>query len=251
MGRPAKRRPPDAPDPPPRRQRAPRRTGAELDAAIVPGSLAERVLGLMRQRGLTAKALSIRAGLSSDGVRSILRGRIDSPRAQSLVQLAAALGVSVDDLTASTLALPEAVRAAAGAAADILEADVPEFDLRTRSGAVLDTEILRGNRRRSWRLPLDLLEERGFPSSGLAVVRIAGGLAGYDPTDRILVDTSARRPSAGAVLVVHEGGERHVLARIATGYVHPRGAMTWTDDTGASRPHQEIVGTVLGKWTWV
>ena len=246
MGRPAKSKS----EAPMKAPRAPRRTSAELDAVIVPGSMAERVLSLMRERGLTAKALSRRAGLSSDGVRSILRGRVDSPRAQSLVQLAAALGVSVDDLTSTTIALPDAVRAASGAAVDILEVDVPEYDLRARSGAILDGEILKGARRRSWRLPLDLLEERGFPSTGLAVIRIAGGLEGYDPTDRILVDTSARRPSAGATLVIHEGGERHTLVRIAGGYVHARGAMTFTDDTGASRLPQEIVGTVLGRWAW-
>lgn len=250
MGRQSKPMSPAIPNPAPKRPRLPRRTSAELDAVIAPGSMAERVLGLMRARGLTAKALSRRAGLSSDGVRSILRGRVDSPRAQSLVQLAAALGVSIDDLTSTTITLPDAVRAASGAASDILETEVPEFDLRVRSGAVLDAEILKGARRRSWRLPLDLLEERGFPSSGLAVIRIAGGLEGYDPTDRILVDTSARRPSAGAVLVIHEGGERHTLVRLVPGYVHTRGAMTFADDTGAARIPQEIVGTVLGKWSW-
>ncbi len=250
MARAAKQSPPRDPAPPAKKARAPRRTSIELDAEIVPGSLAEKVLGMMRSKGLTAKALSKRAGLSPDGVRSILRGRVESPRAQSLVQLAAALGVSIDDLTGSTIALPDAVRAATGAATDILETDVPEYDLRPRADLVLPGEIQKGNRRKSWRLPIDLLEERGFPSMGLAVIRIAGGLDGYDPTDRILVDTTNRRPSANSVLVVHEGGERHVLARIAPGYVHPRGAMTWTDDAGASRLPQEIVGTVLGKWWW-
>ncbi len=235
------------PEPKPVKQRAPRRTSAELDDAIMPGTLAHRILGLMRERRLSAKELSLRAGLSPDGVRALIRGRIDSPRNKSLTQLSAALGLSLDQLLEGTATVPTAVHAAAIASGDVREADVSEYDLRVRGDATTPSNPRALVARRKWRIPLDLLEERVLEAASLVIVRVAtGGIEGYALADRLLVDLSSTRPSGGTYLI-HDG-ETHSLARVRP---NVRGQMAkWTDADGAHR-EEEIIGRVVGRWTWL
>jgi len=198
----------------------------------------------MRERKLSAKALSRAAGLTQDSVRALIRGRVASPRARSLAQLAAALGMSVDDLVAGTGVVPEAVERAAVASGHRRELDVPEVDLRARGGVVLGGDPRQLVRHRTWSLPLDMLDEQGVAPDGLVVVRVSGGGADASPTDRLLVDLRERR-GAGLHLVWLDGV--YGLARVG---VRARGEMTWRDEAGAAR-EEGIIGRVVGKWLWI
>ena len=244
-GRPRKN-PPAPVEPPAPKVRSPRRTSAELDEAIVPGTLAHRILGLMRERRISAKDLSLRAGLSADAVRALIRGRIESPRNRSITQIAAALGLSLDQLMEGTSMVPASVREAAIAAGDVLEAEVAEYDLRVRGDATTPSNPRSLTARRKWRIPLDLLEERVLDAASLLIVRVAtGGVDGYAIGDRLLVDTSARR-ATGGVSLVHDGGVHSLVQTRAS----VRGAMSWSDASGTPRD-EEIIGRVVGRWNWI
>jgi transcriptional regulator with XRE-family HTH domain len=225
-----------------------RRRSADLDTEIVPGSLAERVSNQLKARNLTAKELSLRAGLSGDAVRAILRGRVEAPRSTTLAQVAAALGLTVDELAGGAIAIPDAVRAAAVASGDAQEVDVPEVDLRARGDADLPADPRSVLRRRTWRIPLDLLDEQGISAASLVIVRVhPGGVSDYAATDRLLVDTSSRR-ALGGVYIVHDG-HQHSLAQVRTGHVPRSGTMSWPGIDGELHA-EEIIGRVVGRWSW-
>ena len=198
----------------------------------------------MRERKLSAKALSRMAGLTQDSVRALVRGRVASPRARSLAQLAAALGMSVDDLVQGTGVVPETVERAAVASGHRRELDVPEVDLRARGGVELGGDPRQLVRHRTWSLPIDMLDEQGIAPEALVVVRVSGGGADASPTDRLLVDLRERR-GAGLHLVYLDGV--YGLARVG---LRVRGEVAWKDEAGAAR-EEEIVGRVVGRWMWI
>jgi transcriptional regulator with XRE-family HTH domain len=231
------RKPPPASEPAPPPPRAARRTSAELDAEVPAGSLQERVLRLMRERKMSAKALSRAAGLTEDSVRAIVRGRVSSPRSKNLAQLAAALGLSIDALVEGTGLVPEGVADAAVGPTDRREVDVPEVDLRARGGAELPDDPRRVPRHRTWSIPADLLEEQGIAPGALAVVRVSGGVEGIAATDRVLVDLSERR--AGGLCLVWSDG----VYAVERTQPRVRGSMQPSRD--------DIIGRIVGKWGWL
>lgn len=74
------------------------RAGAELWNNQPMGDFAANLTRLMRERRITAKALSRKAGLNPTAVRDILTGRSKNPRSSTLFGLAAALRCDVSDL---------------------------------------------------------------------------------------------------------------------------------------------------------
>ena len=227
--------------------RRPRRTSEELDAEIPPGSLAERVRNLMRERKISAKALSRRAGLTEDAVRALVRGRIQSPRARSLAQLAAALGLSVDDLVAGTGIVPLHVTETALADGARREVDVAEVDLRTKGGIDLPDDPRRVPRHRTWSIPVDLLDERGIAATGLVIARVAP-YDRFSATDRLLIDLSETR--GADVLLVWQGGAyslRPPRLQQPAGRGGAQDHLESEEYGGKSR----TVGRVVAQWTWL
>lgn len=69
----------------------------------------ERARGLRRQRGMSRKAMAVRAGLSQAAVARLGSGPGVWRRGRTLARIAAALGVHISDLApvlASDLAMP-------------------------------------------------------------------------------------------------------------------------------------------------
>lgn len=60
--------------------------------------IAKRIAARLDALNITARAASMRAGLGTDGVRNILRGKSESPRSQTLIKLAKALECSLEYL---------------------------------------------------------------------------------------------------------------------------------------------------------
>jgi transcriptional regulator with XRE-family HTH domain len=63
-----------------------------------PGVLGCRLTALRTERYLSRAELARRAGVSEDLVQSLEQGRTANPRLQTLLGLAGALGVTVNDL---------------------------------------------------------------------------------------------------------------------------------------------------------
>jgi transcriptional regulator with XRE-family HTH domain len=62
------------------------------------GDLAREVYRRMNAKGLTKKALALRAGLGATYVHDLFRGKSRNPKGEQLARLADALGCSVSDL---------------------------------------------------------------------------------------------------------------------------------------------------------
>lgn len=60
--------------------------------------LSEKICDLRMMRGLTQKQLAARAGLSEDGFKGVEQGRRVDPRFSTVLRIADALGVTLDEL---------------------------------------------------------------------------------------------------------------------------------------------------------
>ncbi len=249
-----------------------------------PSALALRLERLIRERGTTARALSMQAGLTPDTIRNIYRGQSTSPRGKTLSALADALGVPVacllgdsgsvgtaDAIFASSPpphppprltremseahfreqphASPPYHMPAVQPEAGMLE--IGELDVRSHGGQPASEETWR--RLHTWLLPVDLVSSRMGPGSALAVIRVPDDALApdYRLDDRVLVDLGARVPSPPGVFLVSDGYSyslaRCELVRGAPGSVrvHQRGSE-------AVMPLAEagIAGRILGRWCW-
>lgn len=145
--------------------------------------LAAQLARLIREKGTTARKVAEAAGLSTDAVRNLLKGRAISPRATTLQALADALGVPGAMLMAGfagTEAVPAPVERPEG------WADVPQIaPFEVDAPSLLDVPA-EGH----WRLPEALLVARKLKVGEAAVVRLqADESSVYRAGDYVLVDT--------------------------------------------------------------
>lgn len=67
-----------------------------------PKTLAERLDARLRELNLSARAASLRAGLGDTAIKAILNGRSKKPAHETLLRIAAALDMSIAELTGDT-----------------------------------------------------------------------------------------------------------------------------------------------------
>lgn len=70
-----------------------------MNAAQISGTISERMQALRKQRDLSLQDVADRAGLSKSHIWELEQGRAKNPTIESAVNIAAALGVSLDYLT--------------------------------------------------------------------------------------------------------------------------------------------------------
>ena len=170
--------------------------------------LAAQLEKLIREKGTTARKVAEAAGLSTDAVRNLLKGRATSPRATTLQALADALGVPGAKLMsgfAGSEAVPAPLEKPAG------WVDVPQvqpFD--TDSASLLDVPA-----EGFWRLPEALLAARKVQAADAVVVRFAADeSAMHRAGDYVLVDIKPGLlpPRRGGWVVLRDKGYGHALA---------------------------------------
>jgi transcriptional regulator with XRE-family HTH domain len=176
-----------------------------------PSPLARRLDKLIKERGTTARALSLQAGLGPDGIRNIMRGLSRSPQAHTVQAIADALEVPLTRLLTDEDAPP--YRPEDEPPPGML--NVPEF--------VWGSE----DAQHTWRIPLSMVAPRVWQGSGL-------GIFVLDDGERALADFGRPEPEPGRpnTFVVNNGSE-YVL------------------HTGKPGPEVEIVARVLAMWQWV
>lgn len=207
-------------------------------------SLATRLARLIEARGLTARAVSLAAGLSATAVRDIVEGRSKRPLHTTIRALSEQLNVSTDYLTGtkpiSTLGvtvddapvsasrsfsfpgIPKAVegpktRPRQARADDVLSSRIPEIDVR--AGMVLggtafpsgrtdcsatDVENIVG----LWELPPDYLHRELRTGEGAArIIEVQGDSMEplLHPGDRVMINLHDRTPSPPGIFAVWDG----------------------------------------------
>ncbi|GAC1340969.1 MAG: hypothetical protein NVSMB18_12110 [Acetobacteraceae bacterium] len=189
-----------------------------------PRPLARRIRSLLDERGTTARQISVKAGLSPDGIRNIMRGLAKSPQIHTLQAIADALEVPLDRLLHDGDAQPYYPDGEKEAEAKrLLDAgliELPEFEWPMKE-------------RFAWRVPLDLVARR----VGL------GGLL------------------VGVCILGLEDGERVFVRLLPKGYRQnpedTRGTFVVNNGRGYSLfsgrflPGMEVVAEAFGRWAWL
>ena len=170
--------------------------------------LAAQLERLIREKGTTARKVAEAAGLSTDAVRNLLKGRATSPRATTLQALADALGVPGSALMAGfagTEAVPAPVERPEG------WVDVPQIVPFEADVASLLEVPVEGH----WRLPEALLAARGLNAADAVVIRFKEDESSvHRAGDYFLVDTrpGLAPPRRGGWVVLRDQGYGYALA---------------------------------------
>lgn len=170
--------------------------------------LAAQLARLISEKGTTARKIAEKAGLSTDAVRNLLKGRATSPRATTLQALADALGVPGSALMAGFAGV-EAVPAPAERPEGWV--DVPQvspFDVDAPSLLDIPAEGF-------WRLPDALLVARKLKASDAVVVRFqADESPVHHSGEYVLVDAKPgiAPPRRGGWVIFRDPGYGYALA---------------------------------------
>ena len=154
--------------------------------------------------GISARALSTRAGVNNMAVRDILNGKSRKPTLDTLEKLAGVLGCTVADLTGATA--PRSSLRKSGSNADAGGIAVTELDVYASAGggALIESETAIAE----WRFPARWLHgELHTRPDQVHVLTIEGDsmTPTLMPGDKVIVDLSKRAPSPAGIFVVHDG----------------------------------------------
>ena len=230
------------------------------------------------RRGLSSRALSLKAGQNPGLVSDLLSGRAGGPQQSTVNALARALQVSPQDLAKEPpddtrydfdnppseydnarrdsvvnsdgggLPHTRALRIQEYAVRPGVETSgmSPKLDAGGHSAAIAE-----------WTMPADMVLAHTLPDTKLAIMRVQGD--SMEPEfisgDRVLVDTTATIPSPPGIYVVWDGYGL-VLKRleIVFGTQPPVVRMSCANAAYSTfeRPMAEvpISGRVVGKWAW-
>ena len=172
----------------------------------------KRIKARLAQRGQSARAVSIAAGLGPEAISNVLRERSRYPRGDTLRDLAVALECSIDwlitgqDTRTQTQGVPHAqtipeidVRGGMGGGGESAIAYVPDG-----TGGLMETDAVRG----CWSLPDDYLRAhlRVDPRT-TCIIEVQGD--SMEPTlrpgDRVMIDTADRCPSPPGIFALWDG----------------------------------------------
>ena len=179
--------------------------------------LKKRIKSRLAERGQSARAVSMAAGLGPEAISNVLRDRSRYPRGDTLRDLATALGCSIDWLitgegapdpqtrnenteSAPPTQIPEIdVRAGMGGGGEAAIAYVPDG-----TGGLMETDAVRG----CWALPDDYLRaELRVDTRATRIIEVQGD--SMEPTlrpgDRVMINTADKCPSPPGVFALWDG----------------------------------------------
>ena len=184
----------------------------------------KRIKARLAQRGQSARAVSIAAGLGPEAISNVLRERSRYPRGDTLRDLAAALECSIDWLITGQDAQTQVVshaqtQKASSEDAGHLPAGIPEIDVRggmggggeaaiayvpDGTGGLMETDAVRG----CWSLPGDYLRaELRVDTRATRIIEVQGD--SMEPTlrpgDRVMMNTADKCPSPPGVFALWDG----------------------------------------------
>lgn len=208
----------------------------------------------MRLLGLSARGLSLSAGLNDSAVKNILNGRSVHPRADTLTALARALGCTMSDLLCTPTdsmgdnTPPTTTR---GSSSDV--AFLPIYDLRLSAGpgAWVEDHPIAITKEPFRRALLEGLT--ASPVSLLLMARVSGD--SMDPSlvdgDTVLVDRGQAHPTRDGIYALRWVDDV-MVKRIS---VDPRdGFLSILSDNRAYRSYESVAPqdiTILGRVIWL
>ena len=217
----------------------------------LPGPVADVLRRILDERGLSARGLSLAAGLAGDTVRNALSGRSRTTRPEALEALAEYLGVSVAALQGREPLPPSpppgAPRVSAGSAR------VPEVECVPRDVTPHPAADLERREVGAWVLPIDMLAESGGTLGGLVLIRAPNPLGDIRRGDRLLVDAADTSPSPPGVLLLWDGWAVAV-SNCSVSRSGGEGVLRMQGDgggVGARLEDIEVLGRVVGRWAWM
>jgi transcriptional regulator with XRE-family HTH domain len=219
-------------------------------AAAVPAKEASPLVGnlqvLLKSRGMTARGLSLKAGLSGDTVRNILKSRSQRPRAGAILALAGALQVSAEALTGLEplpsglpVSPPDLVAVPEIALVVIRQPGEPASIERRATG--------------QWQIPRTLTEARCMDGSNLVITAAPEDCGEVRRGDRVLVDTNDAMPSPPGVFLLWDG----FGIGVAKCSIVQRGSpMVRVERQGTEAAEMAVAafrpeGRILARWQWL
>ena len=189
--------------------------------------LKKRIRSRLAERGQSARAVSIAAGLGPEAISNVLRDRSRYPRGDTLRDLATALGCSIDWLITGEGAPGSVVSHAKINTAQPRNENtepapptqIPEIDVRggmggggeaaiayvpDGTGGLMETDAVRG----CWALPGDYLRaELRVDTRATRIIEVQGD--SMEPTlrpgDRVMMNTADKCPSPPGVFALWDG----------------------------------------------
>ena len=228
---------------PPRRRRQPELT--------LPGPVAEVLRRILEERGLSARGLSLAAGLAGDTVRNALSGRSRTTRPEALEALAEYLGVSVAALQGREPLPPPPPPGAPHVSSG--SARVPEVEYVPRGETPHSAADLERREVGAWVLPIGMLAESGGTQGGLVLIRAQNPLGDIRRGDRLLVDAADTAPSPPGVLLLWDGWAASI-SHCSVSRAGGEGVLRMQGDgggVGVRLEDVEVLGRVVGRWTWM
>jgi transcriptional regulator with XRE-family HTH domain len=209
--------------------------------------LVENLLTLMKARGLTARGLSLKAGLSQDTVRNVLQARSQRPRAGAVIQLAGALQVSAEALTGLE-PLPSGPPGQPQPTASVPEV---VFSVLRQPGEPATVERRAA---RPWQIPRSLLEARGLGDASLIVTAALDDCGEVRRGDRVLLDAGDATPSPPGVYLVFDGfglGLARCSIAVRDGKPLVRAERLGVEAAEVPVADFKTEGRILGRWQWL
>jgi phage repressor protein C with HTH and peptisase S24 domain len=224
------------------------------------GLLLERIEERLRATGLSERKACLKAGLKVDAIRTIRRG--NHPRASTLQALAGVLGVSPSYLLDVAGDTPPPAAAASWQAHASIPGDpgmmvpISELDVRAGAGggALNGEETEVGH----WQLPGDLVRSvTSASTTALKILTVYGDSMepGFNPGQRVMVDSSDQVPSPPGIFVAWDGLAT-VIKRVEFIPHSDPPRVRFTSDNPRYQPYERtleeahIRGRVIGRWTW-
>lgn len=221
----------------------PKKKGAPV-APIIETPLGKQLRELIAASGMTVKDVALKAGLSQDGVRNLLIGKAQSPRAPTLQRIADALGVPSTALMqgfAGDQAVPPPVGLPPG------WVEVPQVNPMDSDAASLLEVLVDGY----WRMPESALaSHRVQPADAVIVALNKKESAVHAAGTFWLVDqfTGILPPRRGGWALVRDPGYGHALIEYRRHGVGPESMVTVHDADGRKIDGQsmEVAGLLVG-----
>ena len=217
------------------------------------GAMAGPLREILEQRGLSARGLSLAAGLPSDTVRNLLSGRARRPRGEVGQALADYLRVPLSALYGKE-PVPPPPRFHDLVAATRL-ARVPELGFHSRRDVPHPLADLRREEVADWTVPRDWLDERRLDPGSLRVVMAPEDGEAFKRGDRLIVDTADIVASPPGPFLIWDGyavgaAWCQVVARGGEVRLHVR--RPGRDmESGRIGDDLEPIGRVVGRCGWL
>lgn len=211
----------------------------------------ERRMSLL---GLNPNALDKKAGLRRGTIADLKYGRSRHPRSDTLRKIVSALGCTEADLDPSLRQERTTTASRRMARSEIL---IRELDVRAGAGDCMEPEDQEVSVA-EWAVPENIIRgQTTAPPQGLAIITVYGDsmVPDFRPGERIMVDTSDRRPSPPGVFVLWDGFGLVVKRLEMIPYSDPPVvSLISRNEQYAKRQlpadDVDIKGRVIGKWQW-